>query len=139
MNESEALVPYLANIHEIINVAGLVLDMAGVLIIVAGAAWSTLAYLARWRRNALTYRGYRRDVGRSILLGLEFLVGGDIIRTVSVEHPSLENVFVLGLIVMIRTAMSFTMEAELEGRWPWQGRSLETPAAGEDESAPSSD
>ncbi|MGD9544345.1 MAG: DUF1622 domain-containing protein [Methylocystis sp.] len=131
------LTPYLADIHQIINFAGLALDVTGVLIIVTGATFSTLAYLARWRRDALTYRGYRRDVGRSILLGLEFLVGGDIIRTVSVEHPSLENVFVLGLIVMIRTAMSFTMEVELEGRWPWQGRSLETPAAGEDESAQS--
>jgi uncharacterized membrane protein len=129
--------PYLANIHQIINVAGLILDVAGVLIIVTGAALSTLAYLARWRKDALTYRGYRRDVGRSILLGLEFLVGGDIIRTVSVEHPSLENVFVLGLIVMIRTAMSFTMEVELEGRWPWQGRSLEMQAPSEDESAQS--
>ena len=129
------LAPYLADIHQIINFAGLVLDVAGVLIIVTGAALSTLAYLARWRRNALTYRGYRRDVGRSILLGLEFLVGGDIIRTVSVEHPSLENVFVLGLIVMIRTAMSFTMEVELEGRWPWQGRSLENAASSEDVSA----
>ena len=128
---------YLGNIHAIINVAGLILDVTGVLIIVIGATLSTLAYLARWRQNALTYRGYRRDVGRSILLGLEFLVGGDIIRTVSVEHPSLENVFVLGLIVMIRTAMSFTMEVELEGRWPWQGRSLETSAPSEEDSAQS--
>jgi uncharacterized membrane protein len=128
-------VNYLANIHQIINIAGLILDVAGVLIIVIGATLSTLGYLARWRQNALTYRGYRRDVGRSILLGLEFLVGGDIIRTVSVEHPSLENVFVLGLIVMIRTAMSFTMEVELEGRWPWQGRSLETQPPGEDAAA----
>ncbi|TLG77648.1 DUF1622 domain-containing protein [Methylocystis sp. B8] len=129
--------PYLANIHQIINIAGLILDITGVLIIVIGATLSTLAYLARWRKDALTYRGYRRDVGRSILLGLEFLVGGDIIRTVSVEHPSLENVFVLGLIVMIRTAMSFTMEVELEGRWPWQGRTLEMQAPSEDESAQS--
>jgi uncharacterized membrane protein len=127
----------MSNIRELINVAGLFLDVAGVLIIVIGAALSTLGYLARWRAHPLTYRGYRKNVGRSILLGLEFLVGGDIIRTVSVEHPSLENVFVLGLIVMIRTGMSFTMEAELEGRWPWQGRSLETAAPSEDESAPS--
>lgn len=129
--------PYLASIHEIINFAGLALDVLGVLIIVTGAVLSTLAFLTPWRAHPLTYRGYRKNVGRSILLGLEFLVGGDIIRTVSVEHPSLENVFVLGLIVMIRTGMSFTMEAELEGRWPWQGRSLETAAPSEDESAPS--
>lgn len=120
--------PYLNNFREFINAAGLILDVAGVLIIFIGASISTLAYLIRWKGRGLAYRDYRRNVGRSILLGLEFLVGGDIVRTVSVEHPSLENVFVLGLIVMIRTAMSFTMEVELEGRWPWQAQSAGAPA-----------
>ncbi len=129
--------PYLNNFREFINAAGLILDVAGVLIIFIGASISTLAYLIRWKDRGLAYRDYRRNVGRSILLGLEFLVGGDIVRTVSVEHPSFENVFVLGLIVMIRTAMSFTMEVELEGRWPWQAQSVgappnEEPPAGND-------
>lgn len=120
--------PYLNNFREFINIAGLTLDVAGVLVIFIGASISTLAYLIRWRDRGLAYRDYRRNVGRSILLGLEFLVGGDIVRTVSVEHPSLENVFVLGLIVMIRTGMSFTMEVELEGRWPWQAQNAGAPA-----------
>jgi hypothetical protein len=60
--------------------------------------------------------------GRSILLGLEFLVAADIIRTVAVQ-PSLENVTVLGLIVLIRTFLSFSLEVEIDGRWPWR-RSL---------------
>lgn len=113
------------NIRELINAAGLIIDFAGVAIILIGVTVSTFAYLIRLRCNDSAFRLYRKEVGRSILLGLEFLVGGDIIRTVSVEHPGLDDVLVLGVIVIIRTAMSFTMEVELEGRWPWQAPSPE--------------
>jgi uncharacterized membrane protein len=65
------------------------------------------------------YRIVRTVFGRSILLGLEFLVAADIIRTVAVE-PSLQNVTVLGLIVLIRTFLSFSLEVEIDGRWPWR-------------------
>jgi uncharacterized membrane protein len=65
------------------------------------------------------YRTVRSVFARSILLGLEFLVAADIIRTVAVQ-PSLENVAVLGLIVLIRTFLSFALEVELDGRWPWK-------------------
>jgi uncharacterized membrane protein len=65
------------------------------------------------------YRIVRTVFGRSILLGLEFLVAADIIRTVAVQ-PSLENVTVLGLIVLIRTFLSFSLEVEIDGRWPWR-------------------
>ena len=65
------------------------------------------------------YRVVRTVFGRSILLGLEFLVAADIIRTVAVE-PSLENVGVLGLIVLIRTFLSFSLEVEIDGTWPWR-------------------
>jgi uncharacterized membrane protein len=65
------------------------------------------------------YRIVRTVFGRSILLGLEFLVAADIIRTVAVQ-PSLENVAVLGLIVLIRTFLSFSLEVEIDGRWPWR-------------------
>jgi uncharacterized membrane protein len=68
--------------------------------------------------------------GRSILLALEFLVAADIIRTVAVE-PSLENVAVLGLIVLIRTLLSFSLEVEIDGTWPWRRA-----AAGRARSAP---
>lgn len=120
---------YPATIRELINAAGLVVDLAGVAIILVGATISTFAFLGRLWSGGPAYRLYRKDVGRSILLGLEFLVGGDIIRTVSVEHPGLEDVLVLGVIVLIRTAMSFSMEVELEGRWPWQGRGAEAMTA----------
>ncbi|HEV3495439.1 MAG TPA: DUF1622 domain-containing protein [Actinomycetes bacterium] len=65
------------------------------------------------------YRVVRTVFGRSILLGLEFLVAADIIRTVAV-HPSLENVGVLGVIVLIRTFLSFSLEVEIDGTWPWR-------------------
>ncbi|GGT40993.1 hypothetical protein GCM10010254_70960 [Streptomyces chromofuscus] len=71
------------------------------------------------------YRGYRRRVGRSILLGLEFLVAGDIIRTVAVA-PTYESVGVLAVIVGIRTFLSVSLELEITGRWPWQKPVAET-------------
>lgn len=65
------------------------------------------------------YRQFRQDIGRGILLGLEFLVAADIIRTVAVT-PTLNGVLVLGLIVLIRTFLSMALEVEIEGRWPCQ-------------------
>ncbi len=80
--------------------------------------FATGRFVVRREPNS-PYRTYRQDVGRAILLGLEFLVAGDIIRTVVVA-PTLENVLVLGLIVLIRTFLSVALQLELEGRWPWQ-------------------
>ncbi len=68
------------------------------------------------------YTSCRQNLGRAILLGLEFLVAGDIVRTVGVE-PSLRSIVVLGLVVLVRTFLSFTLEVELAGSWPWQRRS----------------
>jgi uncharacterized membrane protein len=67
------------------------------------------------------FRAYRRRLGRAILLGLEVLVAADIIRTVAIS-PTFENVAVLGLIVLIRTFLSFSLEVEIDGRWPWHPR-----------------
>lgn len=107
-------------IRELVSFTGLVIDLAGVAVVLLGLIVASVRFLWRLSNRVPAYRLYREEVGRSILLGLEFLVGGDIIRTVSVEHPELDDVLVLGLIVSIRTAMSFSMEVELEGRWPWQ-------------------
>ena len=65
------------------------------------------------------YYAFRRRLARSILLGLEFLIAADIIRTVAVQ-PTIENLAVLDIIVLIRTFFSFSLEVESEGRWPWQ-------------------
>jgi uncharacterized membrane protein len=69
-------------------------------------------------RNVL--REFRQRLGRAIILGLELLVAADILRTVSVE-PTLSQVLVLAVVVLIRTFLSFSLEVELKGRWPWQG------------------
>ena len=99
---------------------GTAVDITGVAIIVFGilyATWGFFRHLGVGREKA--YSNYRQGIGRAILLGLEFLVAGDIIRTV-VVHPTWDSVTVLGLIVLIRTFLSFSLEVELEGRWPWQ-------------------
>jgi uncharacterized membrane protein len=75
--------------------------------------------LQRGEGSGEAYRSIRNVFARSILLGLEFLVAADIIRTVAVQ-PSLENVAVLGLIILIRTFLSWSLEVEIEGRWPWK-------------------
>ena len=101
-----------------IEIAGLALDGVGVLIIVLGVLRGALRLLFG-KRTADPYRQFRHDVGRGILLGLELLVAADIIRTVAID-PTLTNVAVLGLIVLIRTFLSFALEFELRGSLPWQ-------------------
>jgi uncharacterized membrane protein len=110
----------MASYLELIEVTGTAVDGVGVVIIVAGALIATGRFLLRRQGVASgSYRLYRQDLGRAILLGLEFLVAGDIIRTVAVS-PTLENVLILGLIVLIRTFLSMALQLELEGCWPWQ-------------------
>jgi uncharacterized membrane protein len=103
-----------------VEVAGTALDGAGVLVVVGGAVVATVRLLIqRLRGVGEYYRGYRQDLGRAILLGLELLIAGDIVRTVAVA-PTLQNVLVLGLIVLIRTFLSFSLQLEIEGKLPWQ-------------------
>jgi uncharacterized membrane protein len=106
--------------REIMDVVGTAVDTAGVSVIVIGALIATIRFLFQRRgETSILFRLYRQDMGRAILLGLEFLVAGDIIRTVVVD-PTFNNVIVLGLIVLIRTFLSMSLQLELEGRWPWQ-------------------
>ena len=72
------------------------------------------------------FRSFRNRLGRAIILGLELLVAADILRTISAE-PTLQQVMVLGIVVLIRTFLSFSLEIELEGRWPWQGGRRDEP------------
>lgn len=103
-----------------IELVGKTVDTAGVAVMVLGALVA-MARAVLWlsRKQPNTYRRFRQELGRSILLGLELLVAADIIRTVAVT-PTLESVFVLALIVAIRTFLSFSLELEITGRWPWQ-------------------
>ena len=98
---------------------GKTVDAAGVAVIVLGALVATADAGRRLLRGEPSYQSYRRQLARSILLGLEFLVAADIIRTVAVD-PTFTSVGVLALIVLIRTFLSFSMELEITGRWPWQ-------------------
>ena len=105
-----------------VNLAALGLEGTGVAVIALGsfaAAVATLWVGIRHGDLSSRYRQLRQRVGRAILLGLEILVGADIIRTVA-DQPTLRSVAILGGIVLIRTFLSFTLEVELEGRWPWQ-------------------
>jgi uncharacterized membrane protein len=105
---------------EVIELVGKVIDGAGVGAIVIGALIATIAAVGKLvRKEAAVYVPYRRALGRSILLGLEFLVAADIIRTVAIT-PTLESVAVLAGIVLIRTFLSFSLELEISGRLPWQ-------------------
>jgi uncharacterized membrane protein len=105
---------------EVMEDIGKAIDAAGAAVIVLGALGASVIAVRRVvRREPDVYRRYRRQLGRSILLGLELLVAADIIRTVAVT-PTLSSVAVLGGIVLIRTFLSFSLELEITGRWPWQ-------------------
>lgn len=110
------------NFHDFALTAGTVLDFVGVLFILAGAIVSTLVVLVtvfKYRSVHDTYRSYRYNLARSILVGLEFLVAGDIIRTVAGDL-TFNSVILLGLIVIIRSMLGIQFEMEIEGRWPWK-------------------
>jgi uncharacterized membrane protein len=99
-----------------------VIDGAGVAVVVVGLLVAALSFVraqGRPPRAPSSYRLFRQQVGKAILLGLEFLVAADIIRTVAVA-PSFQGVGVLAVVVLVRTFLSFTLDVELEGRWPWQ-------------------
>jgi uncharacterized membrane protein len=111
------------NIRHNIDLIAMIIESLGVVIIAAGSFFFIFRFLFLYlyRRKIKTFTQLRRELGKAILLGLEVLVAADIIATVSTE-PTMERVLVLGLIVIIRTFLSFALEVELEGRFPWQGR-----------------
>ena len=102
--------------------AARVVEFIGVGVLLLGALLAAVAFGRRLVRGAAfqdSYHALRADLGRAILLGLELLVIADIIGTVAIE-PTLQNLGVLALIVAIRTVLSFALELEVSGRWPWQ-------------------
>ena len=105
------------------------IEVAGIAVIVLGAIVATAFFLRRVVRPGrdfdAAYRDYRLNLGRAILLGLELLVAADIIATVAAE-PTFTNLGVLALIVVIRTFLSFSLEVEINGRWPWQSEPRDT-------------
>lgn len=114
------------SLDHIAATAGRMIELAGIAVLMAGAALACVAFAVRLlRRRSFrdAYHHLRADLGRAILLGLEFLVIADIIGTVAVE-PTLQNLGVLAVIVAIRTLLSFALELEVSGHWPWQKAEL---------------
>jgi len=113
------------NIRSVIEWAALGIESLGAVIIVAGVlrvaiTRGTVRFLLKLDEPG-AYESYKHQIGRSLLLGLEFLVAGDVVRTVALE-PTLGNVAVLGLLVLVRTFLSWSLTVEIERRWPWQPR-----------------
>jgi uncharacterized membrane protein len=110
------------------------MEGAGTLIIALGALAATVTFLRLLLRGTPAqdaYQHYRVDLGRAILLGLEFLVAADIVGTVAID-PTFRNLGVLALIVLVRTGLSFALEVEVNGHWPWQSSQLTMRASGKE-------
>ena len=122
-----------ADFKDAVDLISKIIDAGGVVVVVVGLLLATGAFVFALRspdRRPLAYRNYRQQVGKAILLGLEFLVAADIIRTVAVS-PSFRGVGVLAVVVAVRTFLSFTLDVELEGRWPWQSKQPSAASAGQ--------
>lgn len=122
------------NETEWVHAAAVVMEVVGIAIIVIGSFGALGLFLLRavGRAQPLAelVASLRSNLGYTILLGLEFLVAGDIINTVAIE-PTTSSLLVLAGIVLIRTFLSFSLEVEIEGRWPWQKRAGRAEASGE--------
>ena len=115
---------------DLIRLAARAIEVIGVLVIVIGLLYATVIFFEHIRprrRASEAYRLYRHDLGSAILLGLEFLIAADIIRSVGIS-PTFESIGVLAGIILIRTFLSMALELEIEGHWPWdRGRIGSTP------------
>jgi uncharacterized membrane protein len=113
----------IASIRLTMEWAALGIEILGATIIVVGVARvaitrGTVRFLFKLDQME-KYESYKQQIGRSLLLGLEFLVAADVVRTVALA-PTLANVAALGLLVLVRTFLSWSLTVEIDGRWPWQ-------------------
>ncbi len=105
----------------LIELAAEAIEAFAVAIIVIAIAHGSVRYLIHLKRQVENaYEQYKAQVGKALLLGLEILVAADIIKTVALE-PTLQNVMILGLLVIVRTFLSWSLVVEIEGHWPWRG------------------
>jgi uncharacterized membrane protein len=109
--------------HAIEISAGLIEALA-VAVIVIAVLHGSGRFLLHLSRYPDAYERYKRYLGRALLLGLEFLVAADIVRTVALD-PTLLNVGMLAILVVVRTFLSWSLVVEIEGRWPWQASKAE--------------
>lgn len=112
-------------LHPYIRTLALSLELAGVVVVFAGVIIASVIFLRQGRREGWrdAYESYRANLGRGILLGLELLVGADIIGTITAPL-TLQSVGLLAIVVLIRTFLSFSLETEIEGCWPWERRKI---------------
>lgn len=103
------------------RLAVVALELAGTLTILSGATLATVMFAKRARGSdrAEAYSAFRSTLGRSILLGLEFLVAGDIVKSL-VINPTLDDLIVLAGLVLVRTFLSISLGVEINGHWPWE-------------------
>ncbi len=118
----------LENIRNWIEIVSLLIELLAVAIIVTAIVYASVQAAMEGLTHKPfddTYARYKASLGKSLLLGLEILIAADVIRTVALE-PSLTSVTVLGVLIVIRTFLSWSLILEMEGRWPWQAK-RETP------------
>jgi uncharacterized membrane protein len=116
-----ALVPPMT-FTEVMEHVAQAFEWLGAFILAVGAVWAFVLAGLTWRRSGRASQAYsvlRQAFGGTLLLGLEVLVAADLIRTIAVS-PTLSNVLILGLIVLIRTFLSFSLETEITGTFPWR-------------------
>ena len=104
------------------EIVGEVFDVFGVGVLVVGILVATVLFLRGISKRVEpvgAIKTFKIRIGRAMLLGLEILIAADIVKSVAVR-PTIENIAALGLLVLVRTFLSWTLELEIEGRWPWQ-------------------
>jgi uncharacterized membrane protein len=121
-------------LHRVIELAALLIELLAVAVIIAAVVVlavkrGTVRYIFQVGAPG-AYESYKHQLGKALLLGLELLVAADVVRTVALE-PTLKNVAVLGLLVLIRTFLSWSLTVEIDGRWPWQSRPVTNTSDGE--------
>ena len=123
LHEGGLLVPMSEQILEYLEQAGLAISLFAVALIVGGFILAAMRYSSRFRAESLekNFQEFKIELGRALLLGLEILVLGDVIETITVE-PTFQSLGFLGFLVVARTAVSWTLSLEVEGHWPWQSQ-----------------
>ncbi len=110
--------------EDVMDLVARAFEVLGVAILVLGALASIVRAVARRETGRKFYRSVRTDFGHTLLLGLEVLVAADIVKTVAVDS-TLESVAILGILVLVRTLLSISLDAEIDGVWPWRRRRVE--------------
>ena len=114
------------HVLDVVEYVAVGIEVLAVVFIVAGIIVATHSFVASRRGlriDPAAAKSYRTRVGSALLLGLEILVAADVIRTVALD-ATLESVVVLGILVLIRTFLSWSLVVEIEERWPWQARRI---------------